>query len=432
MMDARPYDADESVAAAAAAAAAASEEAVLQWLLYGAGLVREFEESPDVLPSIRLLPPVQRIAVEADPNLTLLPSLRELQASEREQRAAASRNATASDVFDELPSEAHAIWADEALVESDAAHGADEESTREWIPVLLQAIAELVEHAGRRQKRAASEARAHKASIKAETEPSEAPVTVEDFVNTLCDVVLEVMLAPDGPSATVAANMVSMSGKLREGLATRKVNITKFDQEWEDQRQRAESAIVSRHHSLHRMNGAVEQLESVPACAEQIVNPFGSHQHDAEAWDWAFRSTSRGHPAPLLRAAPDTTSLAAADAPPEVAVDSEKQRLHIEGAMHTALLVESSDPTASMAKTIDLFGETVSQTGRWGPFLVVVPRNALVAWEAQLESTRSEFRVMPYWGSADDRASLRAYWDPLTMYTEVRPVAPRGIIRARI
>ena len=52
MMDARPYDADESVAAAAAAAAAASEEAVLQWLLYGAGLVREFEESPDVLPSI--------------------------------------------------------------------------------------------------------------------------------------------------------------------------------------------------------------------------------------------------------------------------------------------------------------------------------------------------------------------------------------------
>ena len=117
MMDARPYDADESVAAAAAAAAAASEEAVLQWLLYGAGLVREFEESPDVLPSIRLLPPVQRIAVEADPNLTLLPSLRELQASEREQRAAASRNATASDVFDELPSEAHAIWADEALVE---------------------------------------------------------------------------------------------------------------------------------------------------------------------------------------------------------------------------------------------------------------------------------------------------------------------------
>ena len=71
MMDARPYDADESVAAAAAAAAAASEEAVLQWLLYGAGLVREFEESPDVLPSIRLLPPVQRIAVEADPNLDL-------------------------------------------------------------------------------------------------------------------------------------------------------------------------------------------------------------------------------------------------------------------------------------------------------------------------------------------------------------------------
>ena len=294
--------------------------------------------------------------------------------------------------------ERRTIWADEALAESDAAPGADEESTREWIPVLLQAIAELLEHAGRRQRRAASEAKAHKAStIKAETEPSELPVTTEDFVNTLCDVVLEVMLAPDGPSANVAANMVSMSGKLREGLATRKVNITKFDQEWEDQRQRAESAIVSRHHSLHRMNGAVEQLESVPACAEQIVTPCGSHQHDAEAWDWAFRSTSRGHPAPLLRAAPDATSLAPADAaPPEAAVDSEKQRLHIEGAMHTALLVESSDPTASMAKTIDLFGETVSQTGRWGPFLVVVPRNAsCVGSAARIDAI--EFRVMPYW-----------------------------------
>jgi DNA helicase INO80 len=62
----------------------------------------------------------------------------------------------------------------------------------------------------------------------------------------------------------------------------------------------------------------------------------------------------------------------------------------------------------------------VAQTGKWGPFLLVTPRTSLVQWEAQLERAAPELRVMPYWGSADDRASLRAYWDPLCMYSEVR------------
>ena len=115
------------------------------------------------------------------------------------------------------------------------------------------------------------------------------------------------------------------------------------------------------------MNGAVEQLESVPACAEQIVNPFGLHQHDAEAWDWAFRSTSRGHPAPLLRAALGDEPGSCRCRASRGGCGQREATLGIDECACTPRFWSSpSDPTASMAKTIDLLARQLTD-GPMGP-----------------------------------------------------------------
>lgn len=47
----------------------------------------------------------------------------------------------------------------------------------------------------------------------------------------------------------------------------------------------------------------------------------------------------------------------------------------------------------------------------WGPFLVVAPASTLHNWEQELRKFVPEFKILPYWGTAGDRKTLRKFWD---------------------
>lgn len=47
----------------------------------------------------------------------------------------------------------------------------------------------------------------------------------------------------------------------------------------------------------------------------------------------------------------------------------------------------------------------------WGPFLVVAPASTLHNWQQEIAKFVPEFKVLPYWGSANDRKVLRKFWD---------------------
>ena len=46
----------------------------------------------------------------------------------------------------------------------------------------------------------------------------------------------------------------------------------------------------------------------------------------------------------------------------------------------------------------------------WGPFLIVCPNSTLHQWQQEVSKFCPSLRVLPYWGSQQDRALLRKYW----------------------
>lgn len=47
----------------------------------------------------------------------------------------------------------------------------------------------------------------------------------------------------------------------------------------------------------------------------------------------------------------------------------------------------------------------------WGPFLVVAPASTLHNWQQEITKFVPTLKVLPYWGSANDRKVLRKFWD---------------------
>ena len=48
----------------------------------------------------------------------------------------------------------------------------------------------------------------------------------------------------------------------------------------------------------------------------------------------------------------------------------------------------------------------------WGPFLIIVPVSTLYNWQNELEKFCPALRVLPYFGTADERKRLGKYLDP--------------------
>ncbi|EXM33459.1 DNA helicase INO80 [Fusarium oxysporum f. sp. vasinfectum 25433] len=58
----------------------------------------------------------------------------------------------------------------------------------------------------------------------------------------------------------------------------------------------------------------------------------------------------------------------------------------------------------------------------WGPFLVVAPASTLHNWQQEIAKFVPEFKILPYWGGANDRKVLRKFWD--RKHTTYRKDAP--------
>ena len=50
--------------------------------------------------------------------------------------------------------------------------------------------------------------------------------------------------------------------------------------------------------------------------------------------------------------------------------------------------------------------------GTWGPFLVVVPVTTLHNWQNELSKFCPELKVLPYFGSPEERKKLGRFLDP--------------------
>ncbi|KAI9729984.1 MAG: putative DNA helicase ino80 [Cirrosporium novae-zelandiae] len=47
----------------------------------------------------------------------------------------------------------------------------------------------------------------------------------------------------------------------------------------------------------------------------------------------------------------------------------------------------------------------------WGPFLVIAPASTLHNWQQEITKFVPDLKVLPYWGNAKDRKTLRKFWD---------------------
>ncbi|XP_069680112.1 chromatin-remodeling ATPase INO80 [Periplaneta americana] len=53
----------------------------------------------------------------------------------------------------------------------------------------------------------------------------------------------------------------------------------------------------------------------------------------------------------------------------------------------------------------------------WGPFLIISPASTLHNWQQEMARFVPDFKVVPYWGSPQERKILRQFWDQKDLHT---------------
>lgn len=56
--------------------------------------------------------------------------------------------------------------------------------------------------------------------------------------------------------------------------------------------------------------------------------------------------------------------------------------------------------------------------GVWGPFLIISPASTLHNWQQEMQKFAPQFKVVPYWGSPNQRKILRQFWDQKDLHTK--------------
>lgn len=56
--------------------------------------------------------------------------------------------------------------------------------------------------------------------------------------------------------------------------------------------------------------------------------------------------------------------------------------------------------------------------GVWGPFLIISPASTLHNWQQEMQRFVPDFKVVPYWGSPNQRKILRQFWDQKDLHTK--------------
>lgn len=73
-------------------------------------------------------------------------------------------------------------------------------------------------------------------------------------------------------------------------------------------------------------------------------------------------------------------------------------------------------------QSISVLAHLAENHNIWGPFLVVTPASTLHNWVNEISKFVPQFKILPYWGSANDRKVLRTFWDRKNLrYTEKAP-----------
>ncbi|GLG99213.1 Putative DNA helicase Ino80 [Gryllus bimaculatus] len=54
----------------------------------------------------------------------------------------------------------------------------------------------------------------------------------------------------------------------------------------------------------------------------------------------------------------------------------------------------------------------------WGPFLIISPASTLHNWQQEMARFVPDFKVVPYWGSPQERKILRQFWDQKDLHTK--------------
>ena len=52
----------------------------------------------------------------------------------------------------------------------------------------------------------------------------------------------------------------------------------------------------------------------------------------------------------------------------------------------------------------------------WGPFLVITPASTLHNWQQEIARFIPAFKIVPYWGSPQERKILRQFWDKSNLH----------------
>ncbi len=66
-------------------------------------------------------------------------------------------------------------------------------------------------------------------------------------------------------------------------------------------------------------------------------------------------------------------------------------------------------------QAISLMAHLAEKKKVWGPFLVIVPVSTLHNWQNELTQFCPDLRVLPYFGSAEERNKLAKFLNPKNM-----------------
>ena len=62
-------------------------------------------------------------------------------------------------------------------------------------------------------------------------------------------------------------------------------------------------------------------------------------------------------------------------------------------------------------QSISVLGYLAEHHNIWGPYLVIAPSSTLHNWQQEITKFMPSIKVLPYWGNAKDRKTLRKFWD---------------------
>lgn len=62
-------------------------------------------------------------------------------------------------------------------------------------------------------------------------------------------------------------------------------------------------------------------------------------------------------------------------------------------------------------QSISVLAHLADRYNIWGPFIVVTPASTLHNWVNEISRFVPQFKILPYWGNANDRKTLRKFWD---------------------